>query len=75
MDTIKVLCELYFSIEDINTKDLIVKKIQSICSQKLTGWNEGFEPYNPNNITCKSSDNSSIEFDELATRLQNRSIN
>ena len=70
MDTIKVLCELYFDVNDIETKDLIVKKIQSICRQKLTGWNEGFEPYNPNNVNYKSSNDSSIEFGELVSKLQ-----
>ena len=69
METIKVLCELYFDVNDTETKDLIVKKIQFICNKKSTGWNEGFEPYKPN-ITCKSSNDSSIEFGELVSKLQ-----
>ena len=39
MDTIKILCELYFDIEDIDTKDLIVKKIQSIACKSSNGSN------------------------------------
>lgn len=70
METIKVLCELYFDVNDTDTKDLIVKKIQFICNKKSTGWNEGFEPYNPNNVNYKSSNDLSIEFGELVSKLQ-----